>query len=282
MLLRRRALTDERLLENFAAYEIGELGHSGRTATSYRYSLKCLSTWTGKALADITANDLRAFKRDATYKNTTKQQVVVALKQFHKWGALEGYWPLDGIVAVPAPKVISHTRAPLSLPAARTLLTAAVKPLEKRVVLLGLYGGTRIHEAALMDESHLRGDVLTFIGKGSKKRKVPVHPELALHLDEIFSFKPSSEQVLHSSFARLRERTPILDEEGEVVTSHTLRRTCASVMYEAGVGWEVIAKILGHGADVTASYAKISIGQMREAIATLDFYKGLPVQLQMF
>lgn len=282
VLLKRRALIDESLLTGFTSYQIGELGNSQRTASSYRYSLKCIQRWTGKALADISANDLRAFKRQAPFKPATKQQIVVALHQFHKWGALEGHWPINGIMAVPTPKVPRHQRAPLSLDAARVLLTAAVRPLEKRVVLLGLYAGTRIHEAARMDESHLRGDVLVFIGKGNKKRKVPVHPELAAELDEIFSFAPSSEQVLHSAFSRLRSRVSILDEDGDVVTSHTLRRTCATVMYDNGVGWEVVSKILGHGEDVTARYTKISVEQMREAIGRIDYYRGLPVQGVLF
>ena len=281
MLLKKRA-SDAVLLEQFGLYQTGELGNAVRTAQSYRYSLQALARWTGKSLPDITANDLRAFKREAPFKNTTKQQVVVAMHQFHKWGSIEGKWKRNGILDVPSPKVIPQLKGPLSLESARRALAIAQRPLEKRVIYFGLYVGCRISESAAMDETHVSGNWLVFLGKGSKKRRVPIHPDLETQLDEILSYKPASVQVLHSSFARLRKRLLLLDEEGLEATSHTLRRTCGSVMYDAGVGWEVIAKLLGHGSDVTAKYARIKDQTMVEGISRLDYYKGMPVQLGLF
>ena len=285
VLLKKRARADSVLLDGFSAYEVGELGNSPRTAVSYSYSLKCLARWSGRDLFTLGskgANDLRAFKREADYKNTTKQQVVVAMHRFHEWGAQEGLWELNGILAVPSPKVRLPLKAPLSLESARRVIEEAKRPLEKRVVLLGLYAGCRISESAEMDETHLAGGWLTFTGKGNKKRRVPVHPELANEIDDVLSFRPSSKQVLHSSFARLRDRIGLLDEEGETATSHTLRRTCGSALYDAGVPWEVVARLLGHGADVTARYAKIRPDVLKDSIAKLDYYKGQPVQGTLF
>lgn len=81
-------------------------------------------------------------------------------------------------------------------------------------------------------------------------------------------------------FAYLRNRLRLTDLEGGLVTPHTLRRTFASTMYEAGAPWEVCARALGHGEDVTALYARISWDRLEKAVGNVRYWDGVPRQLE--
>lgn len=282
--MRLRRLNDERLLQGFGEYLVLELGRTERTAQNYRTFLTLLARFTGKALADIDANDLRRFKRVSDYAPSSKQAVVVAMRRFHAWGALESFWKLNGIMAVPTPRVETEPKARLSLASTRLLLASAYRPLELRVVFLGLYAGTRIAESAGMDERNVQGDKLVFKGKGRKTRTVPIHPKLAERMDEILSFVPRSPGVLHSTFKRVRDRARVLDEAGDVPTSHTLRRTFACHLYDDNeTPYEVVATILGHKLGVTnRAYAPVSFPKMRAEVLKIDYFRGLPVQGSLF
>lgn len=271
------------LLQDFSDYMVGELDRSPRTAESYLYALRSLAKFSGKPIEKCSSADLRRYKREAQCAQSTKQGVVVAAKAFHQWGALEGYWKLNGIMGVKTNRVVQPAKPPISQHTVRTLLSACSRPLEFRVIFLGLYAGCRIAESAKMDEASWRLDRLVFTGKGRKQRTVPLHPELQDMKQVILSEKPSSDGVLQSSLARLRDKTNARDLDGKPVTSHALRRTFADTLYNhCEVPYEVVAKLLGHGEDVTARYARIGYPKLAAAIASLTYFSGEPIQLSLF
>lgn len=262
---------------------VDELDRSPKTAESYCYALKSLARFAGKPIEKCNSDDLRAFKRETDYAQATKQGAVVAAKAFHSWGALEGLWKLNGIMGVRTNRVIQPPKSPIGLETVRRLLEGCERPLEYRVVYLGLYAGCRISESANMGEAHWRSDRLIFEGKGRKTRTVPLHPELQKRKDLILGEVPKTSGVLHSSLARLRERREARDLDGRPVTSHALRRTFADHLYnECGVPYEVVGKLLGHHADVTARYARIGWDKMLSAVQAIDYFGGDPIQLRLF
>jgi hypothetical protein len=73
--------------------------------------------------------------------------------------------------------------SPWLLPsAATTLLESARHPVQARLCYFGLYAGCRVSESAAMSPDNAHDDRLSFVGKGQKKREVPLHPELAHQL----------------------------------------------------------------------------------------------------
>lgn len=269
-------------LRGFSEYLTGELGRSDKTAEAYLYGLRSLERFTGKKVEKLGVDDLRRFKRESPHKPSSIQQAIVSLRQFHRWGAIEGYWSLNGIMAVPTPKVVHQQQPPLSAQTAVRLLEGAQNPNEKRVVFFGLYAGCRISESAKMTQRNVHGDRLIFIGKGNKQRTVPLHPELHKALREIMWVTPASEGVLHQSLARIRARLDAKDGWGRPVRSHALRRTFASTLYNSGVPYEVLRKMLGHGEDVTSFYAQIPYEKMAAAMEGLTYYAPGPVQMTLF
>lgn len=275
----------EDLLGGFHDYTVAELGRAQTTADSYVKALLCLERWVDKPLCKVDSDDLRRFKREARdqYAGTSIQQVVVAMRQFHKWGALEGHWPLNGIAAVPTPRRTMIPKPPLAFSAAIALMSACHSSLHFRVVFLGLYAGLRIAESASVTEREWFGDRLTIIGKGSKQRQVPVHPELAKVRPIILESKPATTAVLLSAMQRLRNKARVCDIQGNPASSHSLRRTFADALYDKfAVPQEVVGAILGHGKKVTEFYAPVRFDRMREAVDLLDYSYGSPVQLSLF
>lgn len=270
------------LKQGFYDYLVKELGRAPRTGEIYLTNLGVLERITGKPISRVTADDLREFKR-TDYSPAYKQSIVVAVRQFHAWGALEGYWDRNGIADVPTPRNPRDPRPPMSVAEAHRMLTEARNPLEKRAVGLGFYAGTRaIESAERIGPREWQPDRLTFVGKGNKKRSVPVHPELALIRDEILSEQPGSKDVLIGAFTRLRDRIDASDVEGKPATTHSARRTFASQVYDLGAPWEVVQKLLGHGGDVTGFYAEIVWAKLVDAVAPLDYSVKVPVQMHLF
>lgn len=271
-------------LSDFEAYELRELDRAPDTVKAYLKSLAIGSRWIGKEIWKVDSTDLRRLKREAEeFTPSTRSHIICAYKAFHRWGALEGYWQLNGIAAIPLPRVTHSERPPVSTETARVLLGAAETPNEVRLVYLGLYAGCRISESANMRDHHWRGDRLTFVGKGRKERTVPVHPELAKVKDRILSESPKSGEVLQAVIAKLRERTGALDLSGHPCRSHALRKRFATSVYDDGnTPREVVAQLLGHSREVTDLYAKVSFGQMRGAVQTLTYWAGEPTQLRLF
>lgn len=255
---------------------LDELARSPATVQSYRYSLGIAKRITGRPLVELDVDAMRAIKREPTMAPRTKQVVMAACRSFHDWGALEGYWELRPLRAVRGVKVIDRPAAGLSPQQSRILLGACRLPLEFRVVYLGLYAGCRIHESAQMTEANVRGDRLVFVGKGNKERTVPIHVELERVRDKVFGVTPSSAGVLQSSLKRLRRRSGVLDEAGDPVRSHALRRTFALTLYETfNTPREVIAALLGHGDTVTSLYSPVRYATLRATVDRLGYYEDV-------
>lgn len=275
----------DNLLGEFREYLIAELGRAPRTADSYEHSLRSLGQWLEKPIAKVTSDDVRRFKREAvgSYAPNTIQHFIVAIHQFHRWGALEGYWQLNGIAAVATPRVPYVPHAPVGFEVARDLEKSCRLPYEFRLVYLGLYAGLRVSESQSVTAKEWQGDRITIIGKGTKQRTIPVHRRLGEMREVILRKQPKSRPVLQSVMERLRERTGAVDTSGKPVTTHALRRTFADALYDKfGVPQEVVGAILGHGKGVTELYAPVRFDKMREAVSLLDYSYGEPVQLALF
>lgn len=250
----------------FADYELNELKQAPRTVEAYVARLGMLEKVVGKPWHRVTSDELREFKRRTDYSSQTVAGIVVALHQAHRWGALEGHWRLNGICDVRVPKVENEGHPPLPNCQVRTLLKGCRKPVEFRLVFLGLYAGLRVSESARIKEADWQDGMLTF--KASKtrgKRRVPVHPELDKARFAILCSKPSTPQNLHRACRQMRKRL------GLDFTPHTLRSTFATALERSGASWQVTMKLLGHSLGVTGRYAFISDEQLCEATASVSY-----------
>lgn len=254
------------LTAGFLRYELEELKAAPRTVEAYGSRLKALERFFQKPWPEISSDDLRRLKRESTASSQTIAGQIVALRQAHRWGALEGHWQANGILEVRVPRVENEPHPPLSLEETRTLLEGCHKPIEYRLVWFGLYAGTRVSESARIGRDEWKDGVLRFKGAKTRRvREVPVHPELERARLAILCSPPTVEPNLHRCRREMSERL------GIEWTPHSLRSTFATRMSECGAPWEIVMDVLGHSLGITGRYSFRSLERKREAVEALAY-----------
>lgn len=251
------------LLE-FGAHLLG-LGRSPRTVRTYVFSILRIERAIGKRIGDVVVMDVVLF-RSLDLPPSTTQLTITAVKAYHRFGIERGYWDSSsGVMFVASPKRERNPSPWLTPSDAAALLEAVRTPVQARLCYLGLYAGCRVSESAAMGPDNLLGDRLSFVGKGRKRREVPLHPELASQLPRIFGYQVKNERRLQDCRRLMIKRT------GIAFHPHMLRSTFAHVLEEADVDHDVRAALLGHAATVTMGYSGVSWRRKQDAISRLHY-----------
>jgi integrase/recombinase XerD len=231
----------------------------------------------------------------------TRNQRLAVIKSFCRYSAIEQPGHLDQVsqvLAIRQKKTPAPDLGHLSGDEVKTLLAepgAASARAVRDTVLLALAYDTaaRVQELCDLDVADIRRSKPTTVairGKGSKIRYVPVmgptarlvadylehrdpHPGLGADADPLF-YGPNHFRLTRSGVAKLlarhvravRARDPGW-APGLPITPHTLRRSRAMHLVEAGVNLIYIRDLLGH-ADVSTTeiYARADAAAKRKAI----------------
>lgn len=279
--LRLRQPSDDEFFAEFRGYLVGVLGRSPATAKGYTGMGRRAAKIMGKPVLKIDSDDLIAVITQKDWKPATKRSLVVAWHSIDKFARMRGYGGRNGISDLQTPSVPRNKKPPISMPNAYRLLAHVETSIQTRVAYLGLYAGLRIEESTNVTDATWLPDRLVIMGKGQKKRSVPVHPELAKARDLILARPPSSKTSAGVIFGRLRDRLDLRDVEGEPATPHSLRRTFATTLYAEGVPWERVQKLLGHDLGVTDDYVQMAFEALDEDVQKVEYRSGEPVQLSL-
>jgi site-specific recombinase XerD len=149
----------------------------------------------------------------------------------------------------------------------------------RRAILLMLYAGLRISEAAalLWRDVYLDDRILIVQnGKGGRRRELPIHPTLEAELRTVPEHRPTwpvagsaTQNLLTSkSMAHIFERW--LPGLGIYITAHQLRRTFATQLLRRGAALRDIQQLLGHRSlKTTASYLGVDMKDLEESLKKL-------------
>lgn len=242
----------------FADYLSVDLDRKPGTVRQYLWRLGYLEEFFGKPADQITTHDLLDLKRRWTMAPETLKSLLVAVRQYHDWGALIGKWERKDTALVRDPRIVIDPSLPLTAAQVALIMGEVTDAYEARLVLFGLYAGTRIGEAASMGGQHWQNGTLKFGSKSLLLRQVPVHPVLAHFRQVLLSVGPCCVSPLQKRKRAMEERV------GFEFVAHQLRKSFAATMQDAGVQEKVIQDLLGHGGSVTRRYAPIT-PRMREA-----------------
>jgi integrase/recombinase XerC len=137
-------------------------------------------------------------------------------------------------------------------------------------LLLGSRAGLRREEIATFHSSCIRGDSLVIVGKGSKERRIPMHPQLRPYCDELRTHPgwafPShvlpGRHVTPETIQRL-----VTKALGEPWRTHDLRRFAATSWYNATLDLRTVQLLLGHADPMTtARYVHANDDSMTRAV----------------
>lgn len=156
------------------------------------------------------------------------------------------------------------------------MLAATDKPEHRALVALGGFCGCRIAESLTVthEDFDLNKNILRVRGKNDKTRYVPISEKAWEHLAipvalSMTSFSPLVQ--LHERYARkvvatLGERAGL----SRRVSSHDLRSTFATVLYDKTLDMVLVQRLLGHRSIVTTQiYVGTEMERMRSAVNQL-------------
>lgn len=154
------------------------------------------------------------------------------------------------------------------------------------VALMSL-AGLRVSEVCTIDRTDIVGDTVHVLGKGRKRRTVPLAPEILAALEEyrpprtgrhLFG-RPTDDSRRIAPYV-VQQRVPVLARRAGIlelrVTPHTLRHTFGSIMLAADPAALIPTRdLMGHqSVETTNKYAHTREEARRLALASMQELRG--------
>lgn len=208
------------------------------------YHLRRLARHT--PLEDVTLDVLeQVLAAHADYAPETAKSLRSSWRGFYQWAHRTGRLPTDPTVGL-APIRIPVT-VPRIAPDDEIARAIASAPMRERAMLqLGRLACLRLSEIATLHTDDRQDAWLHVIGKGSKQRRLYLHPDVAATLDEIQRVQGSGwyfpgqyghlhPQSVHKLIVRACGHNP-----------HSLRHAGATAAYNATRDLRAVQQMLGH------------------------------------
>ncbi|MBN1232809.1 MAG: tyrosine-type recombinase/integrase [Candidatus Coatesbacteria bacterium] len=152
------------------------------------------------------------------------------------------------------------------------------------LVLLGIYTGLRISELLNLDIEDIKingkiSDAIVFRGKGRKTRQVPLSRRIQVLLEDYlknYEVGPLFVSQMGKRMSRFQAyvimRNIAMKTSQTNVATHSLRKTFAQSLLDAGVDVETMRVLLGHSSiSVTQRYIETDESKMFAAVGRLSF-----------
>lgn len=285
------------MLTQFLKYLQVERNYSVQTIRAYGDDLRQFFTFSGieptkEGVAQVSHRTIRAWLSHLLITKHSARSVnrkLSSLRSFYRFLLLKGVVQKTPMSKVIAPKM--SQRMPYFLTTAETdqLLDRITFPegfaglRDLLVMELFYFTGVRVSELANLKayDLNLAGNSVKILGKGSKERIVPLHPELIPLLkqyleqkEELFPTNQMPNLIVSNSgraaYPQLLYR--IVNKYLSMVTSlekkspHVLRHTFATHLLNQGADINAIKELLGHASlSATQVYTHTSVEKLRNA-----------------
>jgi len=249
--------------------------------------------------ASVTLNDINLFLAYATTvlnnKNAAKSRKCSSLRSFFKFLTDKNYIDINPTLGLENPKLRSTLPRYLTLEQSFDLLRSVEGKNKERdycILLMFLTCGMRLSELAGINYRDISDDGrLRLLGKGNKERIVYLNSACMEAIKRWMEVRPRDGVIdkdalfLSSRCRRISIKTVqhlvktylsgIGLEKG--YSTHKLRHTAATLMYQEGVDVRVLKDILGHeNLSTTQIYTHVSSEQMKSAAETNPIGKIKP------
>lgn len=284
------------LLDSYLAHLRGR-GHRPRGVRKYRdqYLLICRFLGERASVADLTESrilDWRDTRASQVAASTLFNELAV-IRSISRWCVRRGWLADDPTKHIEYPKLPPPSpRALTSAQLTQLLEIMATRPpndyaarswaRNRLAILLMLYTGLRISEAAGLRWSHIDLDVGMLIVRGEsgakngRTRVIPLHAALLNELRQIGPCEPeqavicslSGKPMTDGGIAHIFERW--LASYGLHISAHQLRHTFATLLLRNGAVLPDIQGLLGHASlETTSIYFTIEGGHLKSAVEKL-------------
>ena len=212
--------------------------------------------------------DVISWLENPAWKPNTRQAARASLRSFYRWATETELVAKDPTLKTRPVKV--PPRAIKEAPQ-EALLTALerVGERDRLAIMLAAYAGLRRAEIASLHADNIGDRMLTVTGKGSKTRRVPIHPLLEAPLREVkerggYVFPGANGWDPVGADAMGRRISRALPDGW---TAHSLRHYFAGNVYRASHDIRAVQKLLGHASiSTTEIYTHLDDSELHRAV----------------
>lgn len=268
------------------------VGYRSKGGTDHYLNMS--KSWKGyftMPVAAVTQRTVEAYRDhliDQKYGDSTVRKYVGGVGTLFKWAIKNDYSATNPAHGVTRPEEPDREVQPLSREDQVKVLAVATDPAGRLLIELLIASGMRLSEALTLRWSQVDragGSILIHKSKTGKARSIPLNTTLTGILDRATRHVRSDfvlsdrEGKALDRFIMSRVVESALQASGIVKIAGTsfnrFRHTFGSRLAEAGVGFGVIAQIMGNSAAVAERhYIRFSPAHTKAAMALLD---GTPV-----
>lgn len=151
----------------------------------------------------------------------------------------------------------------------RKALNYAYTPSHRIAIALGGFAGCRVDESISLTCNDIKSGFLVIKGKGEKFRKVPISEELYRELSMVDTERlvPLCNASARKAITAVFKRAGIKGKDDKPVSSHDLRATFATEVYNNTNNILKVQRLLGHSSVITTQrYLGIDDQAMIEAV----------------
>lgn len=253
-------------------------GRGRHTAEKYARTMLQFSQWQDATPdpdavdeADALAAWINTGRHGGLAAGTVRQRLAIA-RSWLDWRGLDR-GPLTDYKLPPLPQPTPHP-LPDGIAAVRKMIAAARTDASRHAIALGGLAGLRVSETVALtrEDVQTRGGntVLTICGKGERHRVVPVSAELSEYLEQMPAtglLVPLSNTGARVAITRTADEAGVLGSTGAGVSSHDLRATFATEVYEKTRDIILVQRLLGHASVTTTQvYVGTSVSEAQMAV----------------
>ena len=219
-------------------------------------------------LLTATTEDVIAWLENPAWKPNTRQAARASLRSFYRWAT-----ETDLVAKDPTAKTRPVKVPPRAIKEApqEALLTAleSVGERDRLAIMLAAYAGLRRAEIANLHADNIGDRMLTITGKGSKVRRVPIHPLLEAPLREVkerggYVFPGANGWGPVGADAMGRRIARALPDKW---SAHSLRHYYAGHVYRASHDIRAVQQLLGHASIATTQiYTMVDDDELHRAV----------------
>ena len=251
-------------------------GCSEKTLSYYRKTIEALIAGVGKAVRQITTDDLRRYLTNYQVQRRSSKVTIDNIRRilssFFSWLEDEDFIvksPVRRIHKVKTAKVVKDTYTDEVLELMRDNCTTA---RDLAMIDLLASSGMRVGELVTLNREDINFNERECIvfGKGNKERIVYFNARAKIHLQQYLASRKDRNKALFVSLAKPHKRLGISGVETRLrklgrsakivrVHPHKFRRTLATMAIDKGMPVEQVQRLLGHvKIDTTMHYAMVN------------------------
>ena len=258
-------------------------GCSEKTLSYYRKTIEALISRVGKAVQQITTDDLRRYLTNYQVQRRSSKVTIDNIRRilssFFSWLEDEDFIvksPVRRIHKVKTAKVVKDTYTDEALEMMRDNCTTA---RDLAMIDLLASSGMRVGELVTLNREDINfvDRECIVLGKGNKQRKVYFDARTKIHLQRYLASRTDDNPALFVTLQKPYNRLQISGVEIRLrnlgrelnlnkVHPHKFRRTLATMAIDKGMPIEQVQQLLGHQSiDTTLQYAMVNQANVKNS-----------------